>query len=449
MKQLRIVAIALLLTTGIRAQTQQKDTASYAFSLQQAVDFGLQHSSDVKNAMIDEQAAKYKVWEVAGIGMPQVEASLDVKDFVELPTSLIPGEFFGGQPGTFIPIKFGTQYQATAGLQVNQLLFDGTYIAALQGTSVYKELATKKTSMTRTEVSYNVTKAYYTVLVNEQQQHLLDANVDRLKKLADDTKAIYENGFAEKLDYDRLTVAYNNLLSQQESVRRALAIGYAALKLQMGMDQTASLTLTDKVENMSFTPPATNTAKFDYTNRIEYSTLLTQKRGADILMKKDRFGYLPSVFVYGSLQTQAQRSEFDFFAQKRWYPIGIIGGGVKLPIFDGLQKHWRIQQDKLQIEQLNNGQQTLENVIDFQVETARIQLSNASSTLETQRKNLELAQSVFETTQKKQQQGVGSNLELLNAETSLKEAQTNYYTALYAAVSAKVDYDKATGVLNK
>lgn len=440
---------AVILLAAVKQAGAAGDTSSYVFSLKQSVDFAMQEQTSVRNAILDEQIAKYKVWEIAGIGLPHLNSSFDLKDFVEIPTSLIPGEFFGGPPGSFIPVKFGTQYNATAGISASQLIFDGSYIVGLQATKVYLELSQKQTQRTKIEASVAVTKAYYTVLVNEERMKLIDANVEKLKKLKDDTKALYENGFVEKLDYDRVEVAYNNLMAERDKVVRLLDLGMALLKYQMGMDQGAKLTLSDKLADVNFQPVVSPADKFNYSSRVEYGLLESARKGYQLQLRKDRFTRLPSIAAYGSIQAQAQRTEFDFLDSKSqpWYPIGVIGVQFNLPLFNGMTTHYRIQQDKVELMKAENNMRMLERSIDLELSNARTQLQNASVSLEMQKKNIALAEDVFNTAKKKLDAGVGSNTEVLNAQTALKEAQTNYFNALFDAIVAKVDYDKATGVI--
>jgi len=440
-----ILVVCLLPAFSIRAQKQPQ-----SFTLQQAIDFGIKNHRQVLNSELDEQIAQAKRNEVRGIGLPQINSSFDVKDFLQLPTSLMPGEFFGAPAGTFIGVKFGTKFNATAGIEATQLLFDGSYLVALQGSVVYLQLSQKNIQRTKIEAALGVTKAYYSVLVTEERSKLIDANLDRIKKLKEDTKALFDNGFVEKLDLDRIEVSYNNLVVEKEKISRLLEITYALLKYQMGYDQTVSLILSDKLTEIQINPIDTETQKFDYNNRIEYSLLQTQKKGSELLMKKDQMAYLPNVVLYGSASATAQRNEFNIFeTTRRWYPTAVIGARLGVPIFDGMQKHYRIQQSKLSLLKLQNDQKFLEQSIDLELNNARISLQNASATLEIQKKNITLAEDVYRVTKIKYDNGIGSNLEVMTAETSLKEAQTNYYAALYDALVSKADYDKAKGILIK
>jgi len=444
--------LILLFGTGwiaLNSFSQTKDTSSYSFSLQKAIEFALQNQKDIKNALIDEQIAQKKVNEIAGMGLPQINSSFDLKEFIEIPTSLIPAEIFGGAPGTYAAVKFGTKYNATAGIDASQLIFSGEYFLGVKASKVYVELSSKSTQRTKIETSATVSKAYYTVLVNEERIKLIDATVSRIKKTLMDTKALLDNGFVEKIDYDRLTVTYNNLLVEQEKIQRLLSLGTYLLKYQMGMDVNATLTLTDKLADVKFDFTNNVSAqKFDYEKRVEFGLFQTQYKLAKLDLKRQRLSYLPTAFAYGSLSGSAQRNEFDIFdTDKKWFPTSVIGAKITMPIFSGFQRHSKNQQAKLSLQKAENNIDFIKNSIDLEIASSTAILQNASSSLENQKKNILIAEDVVRVSKLKYEQGVGSNLEMITAETSLKEAQTNYFNALFDALVAKIDFDKANGNL--
>ena len=216
----------------------------------------------------------------------------------------------------------------------------------------------------------------------------------------------------------------------------------------MGMDLKANLVLTEKLSDVNFKIDEVVADKFDYKNRIEYSLVETQKKLETLDLKRNQAAYLPSLFAYGALSTQAQRNEFDIFDfSQKWYPVGLLGAKLAIPIFDGFQKHQKIQQAKLSLMKLDNQFKFLEQSIDLEIANSKATLQNSASSLEAQKKNIELAEEVSRVTKIKYDQGVGSNIEIINAESSLKEAQTNYYSALYDAIIAKIEYNKATGLI--
>jgi outer membrane protein TolC len=445
MKRILVLLIGLTASSVVFSQTS--DSASVSFSLQQAIDYAMQNQKDVKNAILEEQIAKQKVNEITGLGLPQISTSFDLKDFVEIPTSLIPAEFFGGAPGTFIPVKFGTQYQATAGIEGSQLLFSGEYLLGLKASKVFVELSKKSTERTKIETTALVSKAYYTVLINQERIQLMEANIARLKKTKEDTKAFLDNGFVEKIDYDRLTVTYNNLLVEQEKVRRLLELGTYLLKYQIGMEMNTKLILTDKLETVKFDVAATAAAdKFDYTKRVDYNLFEIQYKLAALDFKRNKVAYLPTAAAYGSINGSAQRNKFDIFdTGQKWFPTALIGAKVSLPIFTGLQRNARYQQAKIKVMQAENNIDFIRKSIDLELASTSTMLKNASASLDIQKENITIAEDVARVAKIKYDQGVGSNLELVTAETALKEAQTNYYNAMFDALVAKIDYDKANG----
>lgn len=445
---LSFFAIVLLSNFSLKAQNAT-DTAS-SFSISEAQEFAIKNNANFLNAEIDQKIAIAKKREVTGLGLPQISSSFDVKDYLELPTSLLPGEFFGAPAGVFIPVKFGVKYNATLTGQISQLVFSSDYIVALQASKTYLELSEKATNRTKIETYSAVAKAYYQVLINQERIKLLEKNVVRIKKLRDDTKAFNDNGFVEKIDLDRIDVTYNNLVVELEKTKRLIGLTETMLKFQMGYDVSKPIVLKDKLD-MDNLPAideklATDSNKIDFKNRIEYSLVESQLKLGELDLKRYRLSYLPTVVAYGSLSAQAQRNEFDIFdTNKGWYPIAVIGGTINLPIFDGFQKHFRIEQAKLSLLKTKNSVKGLENAITLEVTSARVIYSNAIASLSTQKKNMELAENVYNVSKKKYDAGVGSNLEVITAETSLKEAQTNYYNAMYDYLVAKVDLDKAIG----
>lgn len=429
-------------------------TASYlmcqqenSFSLKTAIDYALKHNANYLNAELDVKTADFQRKEYTGIGLPQISANADIKDYFEIPTSLIPGDFFGAPPGTFIPVRFGTQYNATAGISVSQLIFNSDYIVALQASKHLKALSEKNLTRTKTEIIVAVTKAYYAALINKERLKTLDANITRLKKLHDDTKALHANGFVEKIDLDRIELAYNNLVTEKEKIERLMGISETLLKFQMGYNIKQPVTLTDELNAEQMQDiDLFSESKINYNARPEFSMLETQLTLNNIELKRYRLQHLPSLVGYASYTKQAQRTTFDIFDfSQKWFPIGVVGASLSVPIFNGGQKYYKIQQAKLNVLKTSNRIDNLKMAIELESNVAAITYKNAYSSMLTQKKNKDLAQNIYDVSQKKYQAGVGSNFELVSAETALKEAETNYLNAIYELIIAKTDFDKATG----
>jgi outer membrane protein len=431
-----------LINYGQQAAAQSPD-----FTLQGAIDYAMKHNTNYLNAELDVKMAKYKKNEIMGAGLPQINGSVDVKDYFEIPTSLLPGEFFGAPAGSFIPVKFGTQYNATAGGSVSQLVFSSDYFLGLKASKEFMALSEKSLARTKTETIVTITKAYYGAIINKERLKTLDANLIRIKKLFDETKALNTAGFVEKIDLDRVELIYNNLLTEKEKVERLIGVSQTLLKFQMGYDLKQPINLTDelKAEQLQDLNLLEET-KVNYEARHEYSLLQSQDKLNHLELKRYKLQHLPSLVAYASYIQQAQRTKFDIFDfSQKWYPIGIIGATLNVPIFNGGQKYFRIKQAKINIEKTSNTLVNLKSAIDMEATVSQIMYKNAFSSMQTQQKNKQLATDIFETAKKKYAAGVGSNLEVVTAETALKEAETNYLNSIYDLLIAKVDLDKALG----
>jgi outer membrane protein TolC len=445
----------LLFSTGAIAQ----DAASRGYSLQQAVDFALANNVNVKNAQVDVKSANARVGEVRAIGLPQVSGQAQLIHNIEIQNVILEvgaGPSFGGdptgpQPPVGTPYSFPFQLKNNGGvsLNANQLIFDGSYFVGLKAASTYKDLARKNLNQSKIQTVEAVTKAYYGVLVNRERLELLDLNVKYLDTLVRETKAMYDNGFVEKIDVDRLEVQLNNLDYQQQQVDRLQELSLNLLKFQMGLDMKQNIQLTDSlyfegIENFTVDP----VTDFEYSQRNEYSLLQTQKELAYLDIRNNRSQYLPQLAAFGTFGYNPAATKLSNITQReRWIDYSFVGLQLNVPIFDGLSKHYKIQQAKLAYEKTDQNMSLLQNSIDLEIRQATITLTNNLDALKSQKRNLDLAAEIVRVTRIKYQQGVGSNIEVNNAITAYKEAETNYYSALYDALIAKVDLDKATGKL--
>ena len=308
------------------------------------------------------------------------------------------------------------------------------------------ELAQKAESRTKIETMTSVTKAYYGALVAKERFKLLDANIVRLESMLKEMTAMNKAGYIEKIDVDRVEVNYNNLLVEKEKTERLINLSEALLKFQMGLDVNQSIVLSDSLGTFTNNLSEVGNNKVNPSSRIEYSLLESQNKLNELDLKRYRMSYLPSLVAYGSATTQAQRSAFNIFDTKlRWYPIGVIGATLNVPIFNGLQTNYRIEQAKINLLKSKNGLDQLQKSINLEANNASTTYTNALSTLKLQKKNIELAERVYQTTKIKYDQGVGSNLEVINAQASYRETLVNYYAAIYDALVSKTDLDKALG----
>ena len=405
-------------------------------------------------------------------------------------------------------IAFGLQYAGNSSVSLSQQIFDGSYLIGLKASKVYEELSKKQTQQAEIDVVEQVSKAYYSTLVARSRLALLARNVQRLDTVLYQTNQTFKAGFAEKLDVDRLRVQRNNLVVEQQKAQRLTELSVALLKFQMGLPQAQPVQLTDSlgaavvdasnlrrnlgganfstgggVDGLGGVPnaplntttgtsgpptPGINTgqgpqaqAAFNYNNRIEFSTLQTQQALAGLDLRNRTAGAYPRLSftaAYGFIgSAPAVKDLFAFrgpdsrnannFPNQNWFGFGNVGLALNVPVFDGFRRKYQVQQARIQQQVMERGLETLRQSIDLQDAQSRTTLINALDVLDNQRANLDLAADVARVTRIKFNAGVGSNIEVITAETSLREAQTNYYAALYDVLVAKVDRDKATGEL--
>ncbi|MHA8084065.1 TolC family protein [Aquirufa antheringensis] len=443
MIRLRKIYAGLFLLTSLAANAQ-------TYSLKQAVDYAIAHQVQVKNSQIDLQNASAKISEIKAMGLPQVNGSLALTNNIVLQRAFIPAKIFNpaAADGELIAAKFGVDNSGFASVGLSQLVFDGTYLLGLKASSVYKDLAVKSVTQSKQQVAENVTKAYYGILVNEKRQGLLALNVARLDTLLKETRELNKQGFVEKIDVQRLDVQANNLRTELENIERLQALSYSLLKFQMGFPMEEPIRLSESLEKVELATFNTNAAgDFNYANRIEYSILQTQENLAELDLKSIKAGYLPRLVLNANYGYNAGANAFSDLITKQWFDNAAVTVALQIPIFDGFSKKYKAVQSANNLQKVRQSYSLLKSSIDLQRSQASITMKNALESMKEQKANLDLANEISRVTRVKYQQGVGSNLEVLNAESSIKESQANYFTALYNALVAKVELEKANGTL--
>jgi outer membrane protein TolC len=445
MKKL-ILVITSFAMTGL-LQAQDAKNATHAFSLEQCVDFAQKNNVQVKNSLLAIEVQAQTNREIAAAALPTVNTNLGGTNYLIIPTSLLPGQIFGGTPGTFIPVQFGTKFNANYGASIQQLLFDGQVFIALQARATSMDLQRKNAALTQEAIKVNIYKIYYQLSASKTQLNILDANINRIKALARDAEIMYKNGFAEKLDVDKISVQLNNLETEKLKANNSVAIGYMGLKMLMGMPVKDSLVLTDVINESSLTNDVLSDADFQYNVRKDFQYLNTVKKMNEFNVKRYQLSNLPTVSMSGSYSKNAQRSKFDFFEGGNWFNTSLVSLNISLPIFNGFSTDARIKRTKIELKQTENQIESLKNNIDNELNQSKLNYMSSVATVQFQKKNMELAERVYQQTKKKYEAGTGSNTEISAAQTDLVSAQNNYMNALYAALIAKVDLLKASGKL--
>lgn len=459
----------LFLFTGMwltgTTQAQQKNE----FSIQQCIDYANKNSVQVKNSLLDVKIQEQFNRQITAAAFPQVNASAGMTHYIDIPVQSLPnfispatyqvlvnegvkngnGQTItmpnGGNFGT-IAAQFGVPWTSNAGFDVTQLLFDGQVFVGLQARDAVVKFARKNTEVTQEQIKANIYKIYYQLVVAKKQLGVLDANIERFEKLLHDTKEIYKNGFAEKLDVDKVTVQLNNIKTEKVKIENLINAGNSGMKFLMNMPQKEELVLTDTLNEGSLKEDILN-AVYNYNDRKEIQLLSIAEKLGGYNVRRYQLSKIPTIAAFASYSKNAQRSSFNFFNKGDWFTTSLVGIKVSIPIFDGNRRNALIQQTKYELQKTKNNIEQLKSAIDYDVEQSRIKMKSALLTLDNQKKNIELAEKVYNTTKKKYEQGLGSNQEIYNQQTELRVAQTNYYNALYDAIIARIDWLKAAGKL--
>ena len=440
----RILLILLILTSfSLKSQSQK-------LSLSECIDLAIENNENLKNSILEEKISKALSNEYLSIGFPQINFDGGIKYNHEVPKSLLDiSRFMPGVPeGTEQEVQFGQAYDGRVDLFVNQMIFNGSYFVGLSAAKELVKLSEKMTERNVIDIYESVSKAYYTTLNTKSRVDLVNSNIDRLDALLKQTKSLYENGFVEKLDLDRIQVSFNNLKSEKIKADRLYDLSLAVLKFQIGISVDKKIELIEEFNEELVTAFTFDLNEFDYSKRIEYSILQTDKNLKFYELKNNRSQYLPQVYAnynYG-YNTSASQSNI-FFESDRWKKFGTFGLQVIVPIFDGFLKRSRINQSKFKIEQVENQMLFLERSINLQINQSLAAYQNSKESLKIASENLVLAQDVYFASEKKYAQGVGSNLELIDSNNSLKIAQNQYYNSLYESIISIIDIKKTLGIL--
>ncbi len=437
----------LLCLTLIAGSLSAQTTTTHEFTIQQAVDYARKNNVQVKNALLNIKSQQQTNREITAAALPTVTGNVGVTNYIEIPTSLLPGEIFGQPAGTYIPVKFGTKYNSSANIQLQQLLFDGQVFIALQARATSIEFQTKNMEVTEEAIKANIYKIYYQLVLSKTQIDLLDANIARLQKLDHDANALYKNGFIEKLDLDKITVQLSNLQTEKIKALNSISIGYLGLKTLMGMPVKDSLVLVDKISEEQVKEDFSNDTAYHYSDRKDFQYVSLAKKLNEFNIKRYQLSYIPTLSLTGSYSKNAQRNKFDFLGKGDWFTTAYIGFNMAIPIFDGFARSSRINRSKIELKETENQLDNLKLAIESEVEQAKINFKSSLATMNFQKQNMQLAETVYNQTKKKFEVGTGSNTEITAAQTDLITAQTNYISALYSAIIARVDYLKATGKL--
>ena len=457
----RLFCVALLLLSGI-AHGQQR----HELTVKEAVELAYKNVIEIKNAEIDYKIQEALNKETFGRALPQVTGNVGVQRYLQLPGILFPdatstavysilkeeGVSGNNGPITNIPvpvmqqISFQQPWNLALGAGVQQLLFQPDVFVGLQARKTALNLSTALIEQTKQSVKDSAYRRYYAILVAEKQLFFINESIQRLEKLYRDDSIMYVNGFAERLDLDRVQVQLNNLKSTKNFVENGVTLSYAALKFSLGLPQQDVVVLKEELTPATIKEGILAT-DFKYEDRAEIRTLQVTKELQQLDVRRYQMVVFPTVALAGNYSVNVQGQKFFTDKNTTWINSSFIGLNVSVPIFDGFQRKYKVQQAQLRVNKVDNSITNVKQAIDFQQTVSRESLKSALFNLDTQERNLELALKVYNTTKLKFEQGLGSSFEVLQSDADYQQAQNNYFNALYNATVAKIGYQSSLGQL--
>lgn len=436
-----LIGLNFLIFTSSFAQEQ--------FTLKQAVDYAVSNTYAVKNANLAIDAAKHRKWETTTMGLPQISGQVAYQNFLEQQVSLIPAQLFGGPPGQFAEIIFGTKQNLNASATLSQLLFDGSYLVGLQSAKVYlkiSELAKVKTEQTIKEATI---QAYGNVLLARESITIIENNLKLIDKTIHDTQEIYKNGYAEQQDVEQLQITRSTLNNQLNRSKQLLGLAKNMLKITMGIEIQKPIKLTNNLEELvlSEIDLTLNDANFNAENHIDYKISQNSVKAKELFVKLEKSKYLPQLTAFLNYGTTANSDRLTFTnSDQRWFDSSLFGVSLNVPIFSSFKRNSRVQQAKIALTQEKTNLTQAKQQLLLQVENAKVNYQFAIANYNTSKQNLALAKRIEKKEQIKFFEGVGSSFNLTQSQNQLYTTQQQYLSAIVQIINTKSSLELA---LNK
>jgi len=431
-------ATLMLATAVLQGQTHSAlDSLAGKVTLQSCVHYALTHQPSVEKSLMDEEITEKQIDSKLADWFPQVNFSYNIIHNPQLPTSIIQGS---------PPLKVGLTNTSTGEFSLSQTIFNRDVLLASSSAGDVRRRASEQTVMNKIDVVANVSKAFYAVLVTQEEIALLDEDVLRLERSYQDAYDQYKEGVADKTDYKRATILLNNARAERRQTAEFLKARYAFLKEQMGYPPASELTLAYNSGQMEREALLDTNQTVKLENRIEYQTLLTQKRLQEDDLDYYEWSFLPAVSLFGAYSFNYQNTGYSQLYNLD-YPSSFVGLQLSFPIFQGGKRLQEIKQAKLELERFDYDFTALKNAVNTEFVNAIANYKSDLNNYRVLKENLDVAKDVYETIQLQYKAGTKTYLEVISAETDLRAAQVNRTNALYQVLSSKLDVLKALGSL--
>ncbi|MCB9168808.1 MAG: TolC family protein [Flavobacteriales bacterium] len=430
-----IAATALALTTAAQGPMQ--------LSMKQAMDLAAQQSYQVQYGSLEAQKAAARTKEFLAIGLPQINASGSLNNYLDVPTTVVPN-FFGDDPPE-LEVQFGVPWNASGGVQLDQLIFDGSYLVGLKASRELKVQAEEDLERTVADARAQAARAYLGVLAAEEGATLVSESVPLLQKSLTEVSAMQEQGFMEDIDVDRLRIELSSAQDRQRAFQDQAKVARGYLLLVLGLSPDTPVQLTDDLQTLVDDPgeKALVDQPLNVNEHIDMQIANTYERLQVLNVKNERSAYLPKLRGFFNYSAQAQRQKFDFLEGGKWFPSSLWGLSLQVPIFSSGMRHYRVKQAQLGLDEARVNLRSIEQQLLTEHLNKQVAARSARDSYAVQRENMVLAKSVFERTSVKFSNGLASSFELTQEQSNYLTAQLNYMQKLVDMLTAQIDLRKA------
>ena len=418
--------------------------AQQKLTLLQAQDYAIKNANSVTQSRYDEELAQIQVDQVLAVGLPQLNGSVQFQNFLNLPTSIIPGAIFGA-PGQDVKVQFGVPYQMTAGLNGSQLLFDGSWFIGMQASKEYTQLAALKTKKSEFEIKHQVAQSYFLAVIAKETIQLYEEGKKLIAQSLQETKALFKEGFVEEQSIDQLQLALNEWESRIIIAQANASLTLDLLKFNMGMPLNTEVELQDNTNSLTAeASTALLEAKFVIENNFDVQLINKAMSLQGLNIRSKKAARLPNLAGFYNLQTQALRREFDFAdTKKQWFPIQLWGIQMNVPILSGGGKYKSIKRAEVELAQLNANSNMAKQGAQLAYKNAQTGYLTALKSVENSKASMELSNKIFAKTNLKFKEGIGTSFELTQVNNQVLQAQGAYVQALLQMLNAKDQLQKA------
>lgn len=434
-------ATILIILTSLFATASFAQPPSY--SLKEAIDYSLANHGSTTIYNNELEKVKLQSREALSAYLPQVNTNLTLDDNLRRQTTILPGAMFG-QPKD-IEVQLGNQYTTNAVVELNQTIYDQALLYGLQAGAPSKKIAELNIAKNHEELMYNTASSYSQILILKEQQKLLVANKKQYQDLYDITKFRLDKGVAKKVDLDRVTVQLNNIKAQEKQIQTDIDVAYNSLKNAMGLPLNAALQIEDSLDYSKYLQAGSDSLNVE--KLIDYQLQQQNVSLQEIDVKRKQAASLPTVSAYARYGEQGFGNDLGT-ATSNWNDYSAVGVKVNIPIFSGKRRELQIKESKVDLANQKENLQLSTAQMQLQFQNAARQLQENVTTLTTNKNNMDLAKTVYETGQFEYSKGVSTMSDLLNTDFSYKQAQSTYITSLLNLVTNRLAYEKAKGTIN-